>query len=475
MAQSSADKKNNTRAVSMDVLSLLRLLARHWRVTAPAALLTLVGLVGVVKVSAPTYNATGSIVLLNPREAPDLENEAAAQTPSEIGQNPFTRYGDIAIVTDILTRKMNSDSKRDELAKQGVADYSIVTSDFTRDPVFEITGQGPDAASAMRSTEIVLDEASTVLSELQVEQGADPEYLISSTPLEAPSTATAMFGSTMRAAIAVLAVGALGTLGLAVLAEIVGQRRAASQSPSRRGDADADAGDRVDTDVEHGVVGVVEAAESNGSARRRGDAAAGDRVDIDVEEEVVEAGSNGSARRPVDADADGEPVAAVSKGSAAPREVDPDAEEDGEAVGSNGSAAPPEVDSDAEEDVVAVGSNGSAWSHVDAGAGADDEAVEAATNGSADASGSPVVPGSARSRAAGRGLGLSAANRSFNSARIVPDGSPRATDRDDRNGSPAWGRAAAPLGRRPHRRPSLPEASKGSTADDQRDRSTPDR
>jgi hypothetical protein len=452
MAQSSADKKNNTRAVSMDVLSLLRLLAKHWRVTAPAALLTLVGLVGVVKVSAPTYNATGSIVLLNPREAPDLENEAAAQAPSEIGQNPYTRYGDIAIVTDILTRKMNSDSKRDELAKQGVADYSIVTSDFTRDPVFEITGQGPDAASAMRSTEIVLDEADTVLAELQVEQRADPEYLISSAPLEAPSTATAMYGSTMRAAIAVLAVGGLGTLGLAVLAEIVGQRRAASQSPSRRGDADADAGHRVDTDVEHGGVGVVEAAESNGPARRRGDAGAGDRVDTDVEEEVVEAaGSNGSARRPVDADADGEAVAAVSNGSDAPREVD----------------------SDAEEDVVAVGSNGSAWRHVDTGA--DDEAVEAATNGSADASGSPVVPGSARTRAAGRGLGLSAANRSFNSARIVPDGSPRATDREDRNGSPAWGRAAAPLGRRPHRRPSLPEASKGSTADDQRDRSTPDR
>ena len=97
----------------MDVLSLLRLLARHWRVTAPAALLTLVGLVAVFKVSAPTYNATGSILLLNPRDAPDLEDDPAAEAASKVGENAFTRYGDIAIVTDILTRKMNSDSTRE--------------------------------------------------------------------------------------------------------------------------------------------------------------------------------------------------------------------------------------------------------------------------------------------------------------------------------------------------------------------------
>jgi len=373
----------------MDVLSLLRLLARHWRVTAPAALLTLVGLVGVVKVSAPTYNATGSIVLLNPREAPDLENNPAAPAPSEIGQNPFTRYGDIAIVTDILTRKMNSDSKRDELAQHGVAGYGIVTSEFARDPVFEITGKGPDAASAMRSTEVVLDDAGTVLSELQVEQGADPEYLISSAPLEAPSTATAMYSSTMRAAIAVLAVGGLGTLGLAVLAEIVGQRRAASG----RGRGDSDAEDEV-----------VEAAGSNGSAVQG-------RVDADAEDEVVEA------------------------------------------AGSNGSAVRGRGDSDAEDEVVETrGSNDSAAS-----------------------TGTPVVPGSARSQAAGRGLGVSGSSGSFDSTGIVPDGSPRAAGREGRNGSPAWGRAVAPLGRRPHRRPSLPDASDGPSSDDHGDRSTPDR
>jgi hypothetical protein len=449
MAQSSSDKKNNTRAVSMDVLSLLRLLARHWRVTAPAALLTLVGLVAVFKVSAPTYNATGSILLLNPRDAPDLE-DPAAEAVSKVGQNAFTRYGDIAIVTDILTRKMNSDSTRDELAKQGVGGYSIVTSSFQRDPVFEVTGDGPDAGSAMRSTGIVLEEASRALADLQVQQGADPDYLISSTPLEAPSTATAMYGSTMRAAIAVVAVGGLGTLGLAVLAEIIGQRRAASQSSSRRGRVDADAHDGGDPDADDDAL---EATRSNGWAPGRVDA------DADPEVVVEATGSNGSARGRVNADAH-------SGG-------DPDADDDAlEATGSNGSARR-RVDPDPEVVVESTGSSGSARRRVDPDA--DGEAAKAATGSPADLPESPVAAGSARSRAAGRGLGKSAASRSFNSARIVPDGSSRSAAREGRNGSPAWGRAAAPLGRRPHRRQPQPDASNGSPPDDQRDSSNPDR
>jgi hypothetical protein len=423
----------------MDVLSLLRLITRHWRVTAPAALLTLVGLVAVVKVSAPTYNATGSIVLLNPREAPDLENDPAVEAQTEVGQNPFTRYGDIAIMTDILTRIMNSDSKREELGPRGALDYDIVTSSFQHDPIFEVTGHGPDPATAMRSTEIVLDEAATVLSDVQVAQGADPDYLISSAHLEPPSTATATYGSTMRAAIAVLAVGGLGTLGLAVLAEILGQRRAASRSASRRDRVEADPDDRDPDD-------------------RDPDDRDPDGRDLDSADDAVKGpGSNGSARRRVDADAADDAV---------------------EARGSNGAALPDEVDAEDEPVVEPTGSNGSARRRVDADS--DGEALGAETNGSAESADSAEPPDSsavstsARSRTAGRGLGMPPASRSFNSAGIVPDGSPRTAAREGRNGSPAWGRATAPLGRRPHRR-SQPDGSNGPPPDDQRDRSKPDR
>lgn len=208
---------------SMDLLSLLRLLTRHWRVTAPAAVLTLVGVVAAVQLASPTYQATGSVVLLSPPEAPGVQPGATA--PPEVGQNPYVRYGDLAVVADILARVMDSDSRRAELEAQDVTAYAVVANRDVRGPVIEVTGDGPSAASAITSTEAVLADLDGVLSDLQEAEGADPGYFISAAPLEPPSAATAMYGSTVRAAIGALAFGGLCTLGLAVVAEAVVRRR----------------------------------------------------------------------------------------------------------------------------------------------------------------------------------------------------------------------------------------------------------
>jgi hypothetical protein len=211
----------------MDVLSVLRLLGRHWRVTAPVALLTLLGLVAAFQFSSPTYEATGSVVLLSPPEPPEVNDLPEGAPAPDVGQNPFARYGDLAVVSDILARVMDSDSKRAEFESEGVIGYEVVANRLERGPVVDVTGQGTDSEAAIRSTEIVLKEVNAILLELQQAEGADPEYFINSAPLEAPSTASAMYGSTMRAAIAVLAVGTLGALGVAVLAEAYARRRTA--------------------------------------------------------------------------------------------------------------------------------------------------------------------------------------------------------------------------------------------------------
>jgi hypothetical protein len=210
--------------VSMDVLSILRLVVRHWRVTAPAALLTLVGVGAVFKSSSPTYEATGAVVLLSPPEAPEVNDRPETAPPPEVGQNPFARYGDLSVVADILARVMDSDSRRVEFESQGVTDYNVVVNRLQRGPVVDVTGQGPTPEAATQSTEIVLEEVDSVLSELQQAEHADPDYYIKAALLEPPSSATAMYGSTVRAAIAALAVGTLGTLGLAVIAEAVARR-----------------------------------------------------------------------------------------------------------------------------------------------------------------------------------------------------------------------------------------------------------
>jgi hypothetical protein len=211
----------------MDVLSVLRLVGRHWRVTVPAALMTLLGLVAALQLSSPTYQATGSIVLLSPPEAPDVNAVPDPAPTPEVGQNPFARYGDLAVMADILARVMDSDSMRAEIEAQGITDYEVLANRLSRGPVIEVMGEEPTVEAAIRSTETVLTKVDAVLVELQQAEGADPQYFINSTPLEPPSTATAMYGSTLRAAIAALVVGLLCTLGLAVVAEAFAQRRTA--------------------------------------------------------------------------------------------------------------------------------------------------------------------------------------------------------------------------------------------------------
>jgi hypothetical protein len=382
MAPSGSDSKTHPSAVSMDVLSLLRLVGRHWRVTAPAALLTVIGLVAALQVSTPTYNATGSIVLLSPPEAPEVTTPSVGPPP-EVGQNPFNRYGDIAIVTNILTRIMNSDSKRAELAEShGVVGYDIVASATGRDPVFEVTGHGADGPAAIAAAEVVLAEASTSLADVQQSQRADPDYFITSAPLEPPSEATAVYGSTMRMGIAVVAFGGLCTLGVAVLAEVIARRRADRQDASPPTRVSAAAGE------------VIEVVGTNGSTE----------ADSWAPVEMVDAGSNGS----------------TEEGSAAGGEmVD---------AGSNGST---EEGSAAAGEMVDAGSNGS----TEEGSGAGVEVVD--------------VAGS---------------NGSFDSTRVVPESAGRRVNESGSGGSPAWGRAPAPLGRRPHRPP--PNRSKRPLGND---------
>jgi hypothetical protein len=225
----------------MDVLSLLRLVVSHWRVTAPAALLTVIGLVAAFQFSSPTYEATGSVVLLGPPEPPDVTDGPESAAP-DVGQNPFARYGDLSVVADILARVMDSDSKAAEFESEGVSDYTVVANGngLQRGPVVEVTGQGPSPEAATGSADLVLTEVDTVLSELQKAEGADPDYFIKTAPLDPPSTATAMYGSTLRAAIAVLALGVLGTIGLAVLAEARVRRRPV-RPPAAAGPVTSDA------------------------------------------------------------------------------------------------------------------------------------------------------------------------------------------------------------------------------------------
>jgi hypothetical protein len=228
MSDTNHDPGSEASGVSMDLISLVRLMWRHWRVTVPAGVLTFLLVVAVFTFKSPSYTAGASVVLFSPPLAPSAEDNPGVAAST--GENPFTRYGDLAVVADIVARKMNGPDVRAELEAEGVTDYTVVANRLTRGPVIDVTGTGPDPAAAMGSAEAAVAKFDSVLIDMQEAEGADPAYLVTSAPVEPPDQAEAQVGSTMRTAIALLAVGGLGTLGLAVAAEAFVRRRASAAS-----------------------------------------------------------------------------------------------------------------------------------------------------------------------------------------------------------------------------------------------------
>jgi hypothetical protein len=226
MAVKNPGSRSETPGVSMDIMSLLRLMGRHWRVTVPAGVATLILVVAALVLSSPTYEANASVALFSPPTAPETSDGAA----SAEGQNPYTRYGDLSVVADIVARKMASDGEQAKLKAEGVTGYTVVANRLQRGPLVEVTGTGPNPEAAITSAKLVIKEFGTALEDAQRAADADPNYFITSREIQAPEAAVAQVGSTLRTAIAALAVGGLGTLGLAIGAESVTRRRAAARA-----------------------------------------------------------------------------------------------------------------------------------------------------------------------------------------------------------------------------------------------------
>ena len=82
---------------------------------------------------------------LTPPEAGD-----APSVDPAAGENPFTRYGDLSVVADIVARRMDSDAEQAALKAEGVSGYEVVANRLQRGPLVEVTGTGPNPAAAIR-------------------------------------------------------------------------------------------------------------------------------------------------------------------------------------------------------------------------------------------------------------------------------------------------------------------------------------
>jgi hypothetical protein len=215
----------------MDLLALSRTLWRHKIAVIPVLVLVLAGLIYVVKIKPPTYDADGELALLSPPAAPTAAQiQADPAKYSKIdANNPYLDYGDLTYVGDAVMDRVTSHSAQQALAAEGVSPkYQVAMSSDPGNPAFlDITGVGTTSAEAIYAAQKVMTAATNALTQIQlnVSPPVSPQYMITMEPLLTPTSAQQEVTSKLRALIEVLGVGVILLFLVISIAEAFARRR----------------------------------------------------------------------------------------------------------------------------------------------------------------------------------------------------------------------------------------------------------
>jgi capsular polysaccharide biosynthesis protein len=228
----------------MDLFAIYGTVWRHRIVAIPIILITLIGMVYVVKIKAPTYQATASVLLANPPGPPTAAQVAANPSLAKINtSNPYLSYGDLVTVSDVVIDVVNSPAVAQSLASQGAnTKYTVTNAPLLNDPpIIAITDSGPTPAAAEQSTQLVAQQTIKSLRQMQADKNVNPYYMITGTEVVKPTTATSSSSSKLRTAVAVLAIGLIVLLIAISAAQALENRRGSRRRRPRLDDTQADA------------------------------------------------------------------------------------------------------------------------------------------------------------------------------------------------------------------------------------------
>jgi hypothetical protein len=213
----------------MDFLSVIRVIIRRWYVVVSALLISMAISYAVVRSIAPTYQASGSALLVG---APPAQNP---DDPDTLNQNPFTRLdASTAVLTAVATQIMDAGPTRESLIAEGASkDYQVgQATDGT--PVFVVVATDRDAEVAIGTVNLVLDRLGEELDSRQADAGAPPEARVRSIVITEPDEATELLGGRIRAFLALSALGAAASVSLAFVADAIAQGRERRSQADRR-------------------------------------------------------------------------------------------------------------------------------------------------------------------------------------------------------------------------------------------------
>lgn len=195
----------------MDMFAIAGAFWRHKLLTLPLLFLTLLGVVYVVKIKPPTYQATSSFLLSNPPAPPTAAQIAADPKLGKINpNNPFANYGNLSIAASVLVNYVTTPATQRALIREGANPGYQITPDteygFTA-PILQITGTGHTPQAAIGTADLVTTKAESLLYQMQKDQGVNSQYMINPIQVTMPQQAQQSASGKLRELIAVLGLG----------------------------------------------------------------------------------------------------------------------------------------------------------------------------------------------------------------------------------------------------------------------------
>jgi capsular polysaccharide biosynthesis protein len=212
----------------MDLLSIIWTVWRHKFAVLPVILLTVIGAFYVIKIKPPVYQAASSILLVNPPAPPTAAQIAADPGLAGINaNNPYTNFGNLTIVVDVVINLVTADSSQQALVQAGADPrYQVaLSSAFDSPPIIQITGVASSAQEAIKTANLVAGAATADLRQIQANQGVNNLYMIKPIQLVRPTRAQLTVSGKLRTLIAVLALGAILLLVVVSMSEALARRR----------------------------------------------------------------------------------------------------------------------------------------------------------------------------------------------------------------------------------------------------------
>lgn len=184
----------------MDLLTIIRAIWRHRLAVTPVILLTALAALYVLVVKPPVYEASSSLLLVNPPDAPTAAQIVADPKLAKINtNNPYYNLGDVW-TADALISVVASDSAQAQVALSNAVDVP---------PIIQITGSASSPQAAIKVVDMVTSVAVADLHQMQTRQGVNDLYTIKTVELVQPRQAKLSVGGKLRSLIAVLGLGAI--------------------------------------------------------------------------------------------------------------------------------------------------------------------------------------------------------------------------------------------------------------------------